>query len=145
MEEKILEFLKNVDADFPTPLSHRVDLAEYVKKLIEKATLCVIEENNKIVSLVAGYTKNTDNRIGYITVVGTLQQFRGKGYGARLVNEFIEKCRQNHLLGVHLHTEQENFSAIRLYKKLGFVDYCVENETRPNDCHLVYWIDKENK
>ncbi len=145
MKEKIFEFLKEIDSDFPTPLSHKVDLAEYAKKLVEKATLCIIEENNQIVSLVVGYTKNTDNGIGYISVVGTLRRFRGKGCGARLMKEFIEKCRQNNLLGVHLYTAQENFSAIRLYKKLGFVDYVIENEPRPNDCHLVYWIDKENK
>ena len=59
--EKIENFLRLVDKDFPVPLSCKQDLSQLARKLCEKGTLCAREENGEIVALVAGYTDNLEN------------------------------------------------------------------------------------
>lgn len=138
--EKIEDFLTKVDKSFPVPLSKKQNLSEFAIKLNEKATLCTKEENGEIVSMVAGYTENLSDNIAYISVVATLEGSRCKGYSKALVKEFIEICIKKSIDAVHLYTVATNISAVNLYKKLGFKEYVMENEPRPDDLHLIYYI-----
>lgn len=139
-KRKIEGFLIKVDKSFPVPLSKKQNLSEFAIKLNEKATLCIKEKDGEIVSMVAGYTENLADNIAYISVVATLESERGKGYSKSLVKDFIEICKQKKIDAVHLYTVATNISAVNLYKKLGFVEYIMENEPRPDDLHLIYYI-----
>lgn len=141
---KLETFLFAVDSMFPVPLSEKQDLHEFARKLFEKATLCYSEENGDICSLVAGYTDNVVNNLGYISVVATLPQVQGRGYGSSLVRDFLDIAQKKDLDAVHLYTARENDTAIKMYKKLGFVEWHLENEPRPDDLHLIYYI-KDNQ
>ena len=138
--EKLLAFLLEADETFPVPLSQKQDLKAFAQKLMDRATLCAIWEDNRIVSLVAGYTENVQNNMGYMSIAATLPAARGKGYAAALVRSFLEKAGEKKLDGVHLYAVHENLPAMRMYEKLGFVPYQVAEEPRPNDAHLVYWL-----
>lgn len=140
---KLLEFLQQVDTLFPIPLSTKHDLGEFAKKLCDKATMCTAIEDGNIVALLAGYTDNVENNLGYISIVATLPQAQGKGYGTSLIREFIDIARTKGLRAVHLYAVRENIPAMRMYNKLGFEDYVLDDEPRPNDAHLIYYIDKE--
>lgn len=142
--QKILEFLKAVDKDFPIPLSEKQDLEALAKKFCEKATLCTKEENGEIVALVAGYTENLESNKAYISVVGTLEKARGKGYAKALVREFIDICKEKNIDAVHLYTVHANTAAVNMYKSIGFVEWKMENEPRKDDLHLIYYLG-ENK
>ena len=141
---KIEKFLKNIDKDFPIPLSEKQDLGLLAKKFCEKATLCTKEENDEIVALVAGYTENLENNIAYISVVGTLEMARGKGYAKSLVREFIDICKEKNIDAVHLYAVHANTAAVNMYKSIGFVEWKMENEPRKDDLHLIYYLG-ENK
>ncbi|MBQ8839828.1 MAG: GNAT family N-acetyltransferase [Clostridia bacterium] len=142
-KQKLLEFLKQVDKDFPVPLSKKQDLDKFADKLLEKATILAREENGEILSLVAGYTENIENNSAYISILATLEKARGCGYGKSLIEEFISLCREKETDSVHLYAVKENLPAVMLYRGLGFVEYKMENEPRPMDLHLIYYI-KEN-
>ena len=139
-KEKLETFLGSVDNHFPTPLSQKQELSLLAEKFMEKATMCYHEENGEILALVAGYTQNVTADMGYISVVATLPEAQGKGYASRLVKEFIEIATDADLSAVHLYTAKSNLSAIAVYKKLGFTEWVVEGETRPDDLHLIFSI-----
>ena len=141
--KKIEDFLFAVDASFPVPLSEKHNLGEFAEKLCDKATMCSAIEDGNIVALLAGYTDNVENNLGYISIVATLPQAQGKGYGTSLIREFLGIARRKGLHAVHLYAVRENIPAMRIYKKLGFEDYILDDEPRPNDAHLIYYIDKE--
>ncbi len=143
-QQQIYDFLLAIDKDYPTPISDKVELFSYSEKLYEKAHVNTVIKNNKIVSLVAGYTENITNNIAFIALVGTLSDYRGKGYAQKLINEFIYDCRKLKINGIHLYAVKENTAAISMYEKIGFEAYIINDEPRPNDEHLVYWI-KEKK
>lgn len=135
--EQLRDFLVQVDHTFPIPLSQKQDLSDYARKLWEKATLCYELRGDRIISLVAGYTENVQNNIGYIAVVATLPEARGQHLASLLVQRFIRICREHRLSAVHLYTTPDNHAAKRLYRRLGFVNWELPDEPRPQDTHLI--------
>lgn len=140
----ICEFLNKVDTLFPTPLSKKQDLKFLSEKLFTKGTLCTETDGEKLVSLVGGYTENIIDNKAYISVVATLEDYAGKGIATKLVKEFIDICREKKIKAVHLYTSQTNFPAIRMYEKIGFIEWKIDNEPRKEDLHLIYYTG-ENK
>lgn len=138
--EQIEEFLREVDDTFPVPLSKKQDLACFARKLQEKATMCVVCDAGKILSMTAGYTENLVNGLAYISIVATLSKARGKGYGEKTVREFLKICAQKQLPGVHLYAVAGNEPALALYRKLGFEIWEMPDEQRPEDAHLIYYF-----
>lgn len=141
-ENQIEHFLNRVDKLFPVSLSEKQNLHEYAIKLSRRATVCLKVENEEIVSAVFGYTENVVDNMAYISVVATLPNAQGKNYASTLVGEFIEIAKSKGLNGVHLYTDPSNERAKKLYEKLGFQVLKVEDELRPNDAHLVYYIEQ---
>lgn len=140
---QILLFLQQVDRFFPVRLSAKTDLKLLSHKFEEKATVCTVEEHGQFQAMVAGYTDNVVDNVGYISVVATLPKAQGKGYASKLLREFIGIARGKGLDAVHLYTVPSNKAAVLMYKKLGFVEYLVPNESRPEDLHLIYHIGKK--
>lgn len=141
--EEVLQFLKAADLSFPVPLSQKQDLELLARKFCEKATLCHIQEEGETVALVAGYTENLTDNMAYISVVATLPEARGKGYARTLVKQFLDICQNKCIEAAHLYTDKSNAAAITLYEKLGFVPCVADNEPRPEDVHLIYFLNGE--
>lgn len=139
--EQLERFLRRVDGDFPVPLSHKQDLGEYACKLREKATLCAVLEEGEILSLAAGYTQNLAENKAYIAIVATLPEGRGRGLAPKLIREFLNICREKQICAVHLYAVPSNIPAMKMYKKMGFQKLALENEPRPEDAHLIYYLE----
>lgn len=138
--DQILEFLKEVDGDFPVPLSQKVDLETFSVKLFDKATLVCKIEDEEILSMIAGYTQNLKDGLAYISVMATKRKARGQGLAEKLLKEFLNRCEAVGVDAVHIYTVSSNTSAVRLYEKFGFVKYEPKDEPRPSDLHLIYYF-----
>ena len=136
--KRILEFLSEIDSDFPVQLSEKIGLEELATKLANNATICTEIQDDKIIGMVAGYTNNTVNNMGYISIVGVLKNHRGKHVASSLITQFLEIAQKGGLDGVHLYTHSTNLTAIKLYETMGFVLYKAKNEPRPDDIHFIY-------
>ena len=141
--ELVYCFLKNVEKDFPISISSKTDIEEFSKKLCKFATLCIKAEDDRIIALVAGYTNDIESNIAYISLVATLPEARNKGLASHLVKEFIDCAKNKKMKLVHLYTDKRNDAAIKMYRKIGFTDYILETEPRPEDIHLVYYIERD--
>ena len=137
-KKQIQRFLEKVDKSFPVPISEKQNLSEYATKLLSQATLCCEIENDEIVSMVAGYTDNLTDALGYVSLVATIEGAQGNGYAKKLIMDFLGICGEKNINAVHLYTHITNEKAIRMYKDLGFEDYVLKNEPRPDDVHLIY-------
>ncbi len=136
-------FLKSVDKDFPIPLSTKVDLKEYSKKLESKGLVIPKIKDGKIVAMIAGYAKNTENNLAYVSILATKSECRGQGLASALLKEFIEASKKSGVNGIHLYTTKTNEKALSVYYKYGFKEYVLENEPRPNDLHLVLHFEEK--
>ena len=92
-------------------------------KFEEYGTVSYIRENGKMIALVA-----------------SLPEYANKGYGKIAVQGFIEKAKNAGMRAIHLYADKDNEAALNMYGKLGFVDWIVLDESRPNDKHLIKWL-----
>lgn len=127
--EKILHFLLDVDSLLPTPLSTRVNISTYTKKILSNGTALVIQDNGKIVSAVMFYDNNHVEDRAYITLIATLQSYEGRGYGSLLLNKACEIAKSNGMYSIELETENSNIHAIKFYQKNGFKIKKIDKKT----------------
>ena len=138
--QELYKFLKKVERLFPVPLSEREQLIVLASKFEKYGTVSYVRENGKIIAICAGYTNNQEQQIGYISVVASLPEYTNKGYGKVAVQGFIEKAKNAGMKAIHLYADKENKAALNMYGKLGFVDWIIPDELRPEDKHLIRWI-----
>ncbi|MEW6107740.1 MAG: GNAT family N-acetyltransferase [Nitrospirota bacterium] len=120
-EAVIAEHLSRCDADFVPPLSGRIEIVDYAKKIASKATKFEAWAGGKLVGLVAAYCNDQEKRIAYITSVSVLREWTGKGIAARLLKHCIKYATASGMRQVRLEVASDNMPAIGLYKKSGFV------------------------
>lgn len=138
--QELYKFLKKVERLFPVPLSEREQLIMLASKFEKYGTVSYVRENGKIIAICAGYTNDQVQRLGYISVVASLPEYTNKGYGKVAVQGFIEKAKNAGMKAIHLYADKENEAALNMYGKLGFVDWIIPDERRPEDKHLIRWI-----
>lgn len=78
--------------------------------------LYLTEGGNQVGSLILIYNENSAS----IFSVEVLNSHRGKGYGKRLVENAISRCKEKNCNSIELNTEIDNNIANNLYKGLGF-------------------------
>ena len=91
--------------------------------------------------VIAGYITHSKDEMAYVSFVAVLAHDQGMGIGTQLVRSFISKAEKERKKGVHLYAVQNNEAAMTMYKTLGFQEYKEKEEQRPNDVHLVYWLE----
>ncbi len=140
--EELVVFVDKVYRMLPRPgKPGPFDAREYSKKLYDIALICAEVKDDKICSAAIGYVDNLVNNMAFLTLIGTMPEYQRCGYASKQVIRFIDFCKErSDIIGIHMYCVPENERAYRCYRKLGFIDYKVENDPRPNDCHLVYWL-----
>lgn len=126
---EIIEFVKNIDREFPVKLSSLVNIDEYIKKLINFGSNFIVRDDNKIIGICSGYMNDNKNYNAYISLLGVDSKYRNMGIATELVNLFIKKSIENKMKRVYLETDKENFSAIKFYEKNYFTKL---EEVKPN-------------
>jgi ribosomal protein S18 acetylase RimI-like enzyme len=119
--EQIAEHLLHCDADFMPPLSGRVEIIDYAKKIASYATRFEAWSGGTLVGLVAAYCNDQKKHIVYITSVSVLKAWTGKGIAAYLIGRCIEHAKAVGMRQVSLKVASDNTVAIRLYEQSGFV------------------------
>lgn len=137
---ELYNFLKRVEKLFPIPLSEKEQLTVLASKFQKYGTVSCVREGGKIIALCAGYINDQEERLGYISVVASLPEYTNKGYGQIAVQGFIDKAHDAGMKAIHLYADKENQSALNMYAKLGFIDWIVQNEPRPENKHLIKWL-----
>jgi ribosomal protein S18 acetylase RimI-like enzyme len=132
-EKELYLFLSLVDKEFPISLSKKTNLIETAKKLYILGDIFCIKDNKNIIGLIAGYSNNTKDKTGYISVLAILNKYRGKGLASKLVNVFLDNAKKNGMNTVFLYTHASNVNAVKLYKRLGFY----EVELKNNDDYVL--------
>lgn len=119
-EAEIAEHLTHCDADFVPPLSSRVEIKDYAKKIASKATRFEAWLEGALVGLLAAYYNDNENR-AYITSVSVLRAWTGNGIAACLISRCVEHGKASGIRQISLEVASNNAPAIRLYEKSGFI------------------------
>lgn len=120
-EAKIAKHLSRCDANFVPPLSGRIEINDYARKIVSKAMRFEAWSGGMLVGLVAAYCNDQEKRIAYITSVSVLEEWMGKDIAARLVRQCVEYAKASGMWQISLEVAVDNTPAIKLYEKSGFV------------------------
>ena len=139
----LYEFLKEVDNDFPVPLSAKTDLKAYAEKLLLKADLVAyVDAAGAVRGLAAGYIRSSVGPLSYLSMLAISRDLRGVHAGGKLVARYLSEAEKAGLLGVHLYADNGNLAALKTYDDLGFVKEIFSVEPRPNDVHYLKLLNK---
>lgn len=120
--EQIADHLLCCDADFVPPLSDRVNITDYARKITSKATRFEGWSGGELVGLVAAYCNDQERRIGYITSVSVLRGWAGKGTASGMLELCVEHAKARGMRQISLEVASDNAPALSLYQKSGFIE-----------------------
>lgn len=126
-QEQVLTHLEQCDDAHQPPLSQRVCIADYAKKIVQNAETFEAWSEHRLVGLVATYFNGT-NGTGFVTSVSVEDGFTGRGIATILMARCIERAQSLGMTSIALEVFRDNSHAIRLYQKHGFVEYANESD-----------------
>lgn len=132
MKENIIEFLEKVDLLFPIPLSEKVNIKEYVEKVLDNGKIIVSMCEDNIVGINLFYANDIITRQAWISTIAVDENFKSKGIGTTLISKMKEYCIKNKMKEIILYTHNKNERAIKLYNKNGF-KICKEKQANHKD------------
>lgn len=118
--DEILMHLEGCSNSFHPPLTGRVNLEEYSRKIFEKAITFEAWNGNVLVGLLAAYFSDSSNLCAYITNVSVLDRFMRLGIASRLLMQCVEYAVKENFKEIQLEVNKENSRAIDMYRKFNF-------------------------
>lgn len=151
---QILERLNEIPTISPMSESDVTEIAELEKMCFSEpwsenslreeltndtARFYVLRDNEKLLGYIGA--NNICGEV-YITNVAVNENYRGKGYGKRLVNHLIKQCEAKNALFVTLEVRKSNENAIALYEICGFKKVGERKNfyTKPTEDALIYTL-----
>ena len=88
---ELLSFLNDIDSDITLfyPISQRVNILEYSKKLKNNAIHFCARNDNKLVGLISVYLNDFTSKIGYVTLVHVNINYRKYGIASTLLEKVL--------------------------------------------------------
>lgn len=112
-------FLQDIDGYFVPPLSQKVNINFYAKKLLKNAYFFIAIDGELIVGLISLYCNDTKGLNAYIPIIAIRENYRGLGLGKELLELAIEHVKKANFARIFLET-WENSPALSFYIKNGF-------------------------
>ncbi|MCZ8494573.1 MULTISPECIES: GNAT family N-acetyltransferase [Priestia] len=100
-----------------------------------KNTSFIVEEEGKIIGFLIGFLSQSYSNEAYIHFVGIDPEYRGKGIGKQLYNQFFDVIKQNGRNIVRCVTSPVNKASIAYHTKMGFE---IEQENKPNQDKVLF-------
>jgi len=118
---QIEEHLRACDSSFVPPLSQRVDLTDYARKLHDRATRFEAWAGGSLIGLVAAYLNDRSAPLAHVTNVSVLPRWAQRGVASKLLDRCIARATELHFEQISLEVSALSEGAVRLYERLGFV------------------------
>ena len=119
--DQIEAHLRACDSGFVPPLSRRVDLADYARKLHDQATRFEAWDSGSLIGLVATYLNDRRARLAHVTNVSVLPQWAKRGVATELLDRCAARAAELKFQQLSLEVSALNEVAVRLYERIGFV------------------------
>lgn len=114
-------YFDQLDPGFLATLWARVNRDAYLRKISTLATNFEAWEDTRLIGLVSVYANRIEEGGAYITHVGIVPDFQGRGIAKKLLVKAIDRVGELGFNRVLLEVDVVNQKAKELYLKLGFV------------------------
>jgi GNAT superfamily N-acetyltransferase len=117
---RVLAHLQAHDHAFQPPLSSRVSLADYARKLVDHALRLEAWAGDDLIGLVAVYCNAPEQDAAFVSNVSVLASHAGQGIARLLMQSAITQVRERGFSNLRLDVDHRATVALRLYLALGF-------------------------
>ena len=124
-EEDLAEVVKIENRCHLTPWTNKNFIDSYDAKNLFK----VLKNENDIIGYYIALFALDECELLNITITSELQQ---NGFGELMLKDLFNECRKANIVNIFLEVRRSNFSAIQLYKKIGFNEIGVRNNYYQN-------------
>jgi len=100
-----------------------------------KNTSFIVEEEGEIIGFLVGFLSQSYSNEAYIHFVGIHPEYRGKGIGKQLYNQFFDTIKQNGRNIVRCVTSPVNKASIAYHTKMGFE---IEQGNKENQDKILF-------
>lgn len=133
----IYNHLDRCCALFIPPLSERVCITDFSKKIHTLGTTFEAWHEEKLIGLVSSYFNDRKLYHAYINNVSIEPDFMGKKITSKLIQICIEYAHEYGFKKIGLEVNVNNPNAIHLYKKFGFLGITQTNHTLYMEKELI--------
>lgn len=125
--EEVRTFLLETDNEFPIPLSSRVDIDAYARKLSGFSEFSLCWDGEEIVGMISCYTNCPP--LGYITNACVRKQYQAQKVFSKLFRELLIQAKERGILRFQLEVDVDNDNARRIYEHYGFRELVIRPRT----------------
>lgn len=125
--EEVYSFLLETDAEFLAPLSLRVNLKSYARKLSEYSDFSLCYEEDQLVGMISCYTNQPP--IGYISNVCVKKQYQGRGVFSTMFQGLLYNMESRGIHILRLEVDCQNDIAYGIYRHVGFQELEYRSDT----------------
>ena len=133
--ESLIKYFKLLNNSFEPRLDTYIDIEKYAQKLLENAHVVILKDDDEFIGLYALYVNNFDEKIAYLSSIGVLEQFKGKQYSTRLIEDAISRAKITGMHQIKLEVMTKYDRAINFYKKFNFQLYS-EDTNNPTTVYM---------
>ena len=112
--------LRECDEGFSPPLSARVDLVKYARRLAAVADRFEVWSGSRLVGLVAAYLNNAETRQGFVSSVSVCSDVEGGGFASELMRKCVQLARRKDFESLGLEVGEADQRTQAFYLKHGF-------------------------
>jgi len=140
IEKMTREDIENIVAIENATFSIPWTIDSFVKELENSHAHYYVLKLDDHLAGYGGFWKIIDE--GHITNVAICEQYRGMGYGKRLIQELLEEAKKMNIQRMTLEVRESNTRAIKAYEKFGFI---IEGKrrryyTNPIEDAMIMWL-----
>lgn len=137
--------LRDCDAAFVPPLSGRVDIAAYARKIAQHARLFEAWDGARLAGLLAMYCNDSTTRTAFVTSVSVAPAYARRGIAGALLRQAIDAARAAGMDRLALETGAANGPALALYRRHGFEPIEQSDDTLHLQLNLTHGTTMDNK
>lgn len=116
--EQVRQFLWETDNEFSTPLSSKVNIDDYAKKLSDFSHFAYCVDDDQIIGMISCYTNNPP--VGYISNVCVKSEYQNKGIFSVMLSTLIDSLKDLEIKTLKLEVDDNNAKAQDVYLRKGF-------------------------
>ena len=128
-EDDLRKFIESQDQNFKPPISNKIEITKYSKKLFSLAENLISVYNNKLIGVCSFYCQPEKNDYAFLSFLAVNNSLKGKGIAKQMLKRMILFCKESGIKGIKTSTWKGN-KAVKLYHDQGFVELDSENDYR---------------
>ena len=134
MQQEIESFYEKCFTDLGwdyDPAGRHSDIPKIYEIYMKNGCMWCLYDNDLLIGTIAvrNISKSDDtDKIAELKRMYILKEYQGKGYGRLLLDTVIKYSKENNYDKIYLDSRMENYAAVHLYRKYGFVEIPAYND-----------------